>query len=57
MKNANSIGASSRRIRGAYLSRNCPPLSWGRLSGLAQDLLGGLLFGLVLAGLLLLLLL
>lgn len=57
MKNANSIGASSRRIRGAYLSRNCPPLSWGRLSGLAQDLLGGLLFGLVLAWLLLLLLL
>lgn len=57
MKNTNSIGASSRRIRGAYLSRNCPPLSWDRLSGLGQDLLGGLLFGVVLAGLMLLLLL
>lgn len=57
MKNTNSIGASSRRIRGAYLSRNCPPLSWDRLSGPGQDLLGGLLFGVVLAGLMLLLLL
>ena len=57
MKNMNFIGASSRRIRGAYLSRNCPPVSWSHLSTLGQDLLGGLLFGVVLAGLLLLLLL
>lgn len=57
MKAALSLTASSRRIRGAYHTRNCPPAAQGQLSRLWQDLLGGLLFGLVLAGLMLLLLL
>lgn len=57
MKNTVSLTASSRRIRHLYRARNRPALAFARWTALGRDLLGGLLFGLVLAGLLLLLLL
>lgn len=57
MKTTLSLAASSRQIRGAYRNRNCPPASPRQLSRRGQDLLGGLVFGIVLAGLVLLLLL
>lgn len=57
MKTIASLSASSRHIRAAYRTRNCPPMASRQLSRLGQDLLGGLVFGVVLAGLVLLLLL
>lgn len=57
MKNTVSLTASSKRIRHLYLSKNRPVLAFARWAAIGRNLLGGLLFGLVLAGLLLLLLL
>lgn len=57
MKPTASLSASSRRIRSAYHSRNCPQMPVQELNRLGQDLLGGLVFGIVLVGLVLLLLL
>lgn len=57
MKNTVSLTASSKRIRHLYLSKKRPVLAFARWAAMGRNLLGGLLFGLVLAGLLLLLLL
>lgn len=57
MKNRNSYSRSTRQIRAAYIAKNCPQ-SFGTFSGKSatDGLLGGVSFGALLIGLVLLLL-
>lgn len=57
MKNTNNYSRSSRQIRAAYVAKNCPQ-SFGTFSGknAGDGLLGGVSFGALLIGLVLLLL-